>query len=437
MQKSVWSDSVSLPSFPALSGEHKTDVLIIGGGLCGILCAHFLQKAGVPYILVEGKTIAGGITQNTTAKITSLHGLIYAKLLKTVGAEKAKMYLDANEAAVGEYRQMCAGKDCGWEEKKAYTYSLSDRKKLEEEVSAAVRLGSPATYVEKPALPFSTKGAVCFPGQAQFHPLMFIAEIAKDLRIYENTFIYDIQGKTALFKGGKIRAENIVVTTHFPFINAHGSYFLKLYQHRSYVAAYENAPHIDGMYIDENEKGLSFRNYNSLLFIGGGGHRTGKNGTAWREISAFAKEHYPNAHLRYSWAAQDCMSLDGVPYIGRYSAKTPHLFVATGFQKWGMTSSMAAAKILCDMLCGKENPHAAVFSPQRSILKPQLFVNGFSSAANLLMPVKRRCPHLGCALHWNRAEHSWDCPCHGSRFTENGKLIDNPAMRDADITPPQ
>ncbi|MGN0150724.1 MAG: FAD-dependent oxidoreductase [Clostridia bacterium] len=228
-----------------------------------------------------------------------------------------------------------------------------------------------------------------------------------------------------------VKADKIIVTTHFPFINKHGSYFLKLYQHRSYEAAFENAPDLDGMYVDEYEKGMSFRNYNKLLLIGGGGHRTGKNGGGWKELYSFAEKYYPAAEVKYSWATQDCMSLGGVPYIGRYSAKTPDLYVASGFNKWGITSSMAAAMILTDMVTGKKNEFAEVFSPQRSILKPQLLINGFEATVNLLTPTTRRCPHLGCALKWNKTEHTWDCPCHGSRFEKNGRLIDNPATGNA------
>ena len=181
------------------------------------------------------------------------------------------------------------------------------------------------------------------------------------------------------------------------------------------------------MYVDEDQKGLSFRSYQNLLLIGGGAHRTGKHGGNWTEVNRYANAFYPDAVLECEWAAQDCMSLDGIPYIGQYSKHTPDLYVATGFNKWGMTSAMVAAMILCDMVQGKQNDFAPVYSPSRSILKPQLVINGMESMVNLLTPTTKRCPHLGCALKWNPAEHSWDCPCHGSRFDEDGALLDNPA----------
>lgn len=433
MKKSVWKDGIALPEFSKLNGDKRTDVLIIGGGLCGILCAYFLKQAGVDYILVEGSRIASGITGNTTAKITSLHGLIYDKLIDDFGREKAQMYLRANQEALNEYERLCKSIYCDFETKNACTYSLTDRQAIENEVRAVNSLGFPAEFKSVTELPFETKGAVCFPGQGQFNPLKFIAEISKDLNIYENTFIRDITPGVAVSDSGKITAGKIIAATHFPFINKHGSYFLKLYQHRSYVTAYENAGQLDGMYVGDNLKCMSFRTYNNLLLIGGGGHRTGKQGGGWTELKDFAKRYYPDARLKYEWATQDCMSLDSVPYIGRYSKRTPNLYTATGFNKWGMTTSMAAAKILCDMVTGRKNDYQEVFSPQRSMLKVQLLVNGFEATANLLTPTVKRCPHLGCALKWNNQEHTWDCPCHGSRFEKDGKLIDNPSTGNANI----
>lgn len=179
--------------------------------------------------------------------------------------------------------------------------------------------------------------------------------------------------------------------------------------------------------MDEAQKGMSFRNYKNLLLIGGGDHRTGKKGGNWQELRDFAHQNYPNATEKYYWATQDCMTLDSVPYIGAYAKSTSNLYVATGFNKWGMTSAMVSAMILCDMVQEKENPYAQAFSPSRTILRPQLAVNAFEAAVHLLTPTARRCPHLGCALKWNPYECTWDCPCHGSRFTKDGKLIDNPA----------
>ena len=427
---SIWSDSVEFPSFEQLKKDIKTDVLIIGGGITGILCAYMLEQAGIDYVLVEADRLCSGITKNTTAKISIQHGLIYHKLVKRFGLEKARMYLDANMAALQEYRKLCESIDCHFETKDNFVYSLNSQAKLEKELHALNQLGYTADYVGNLPLPLSNIGAVRFENQAQFHPLKFLAEISKGLSIYEHTKVKELMPNTAITEHGRITAQNIIVTTHFPFLNKHGSYFLKMYQHRSYVIAYENAADVKGMYVDENDKGFSFRNYDKHLLIGGGDHRTGKNGGNWKEISEFATAHYPDAQARYYWATQDCMTLDEVPYIGAYSKKTENLYVATGFNKWGMTSAMTAAMLLRDMITKKECSYAPVFSPSRTMLRTQLFMNAFEATTNLLTPTTKRCPHLGCALKWNPQERSWDCPCHGSRFTEDGKLIDNPSTDD-------
>ena len=305
--------------------------------------------------------------------------------------------------------------------------------KIAKELHALRMLGFHAEYEDQLPLPLSIAGAVKFKHQAQFNPLKFLSEIAKGLNIYEHTKVRELAPNLAVTEHGKITAKNIIVTTHFPFLNKHGSYFLKMYQHRSYVIAYKNAPNVDGMYVDESLKGLSFRNYKNMLLLGGGDHRTGKHGGNWQELSTFAGMHYPNAKEVYRWATQDCMTLDEVPYIGQYSKNTPFLYVATGFNKWGMSGSMAAAMILRDQVLGRENHYGDLFDPARSMLHPQLAVNLWESAGNLLTLRQPRCPHLGCALRWNSQEHSWDCPCHGSRFSERGKVLDNPANGNMNI----
>lgn len=299
---SLWEQTWEQPNFPAQDGDINTDVLIIGGGMAGVLCAYQLHCAGVPYVLVEADTVCSGITKNTTAKITSQHGLIYDKLISKFGIERAKQYLAANEAALQTYRKLCRNMDCGFEEKAAYTYSLDDRRKIERELNALEKLGFRAEFADKLPLPFPVAGAVRFPNQAQFHPLKFVSGIAKGLHIYEHTRVQELLGTTAVTNHGRIRAKKIIVTTHFPFLNKHGSFFLKLYQRRSYVIALKNALDVDGMYLDEAQTGMSFRNYENLLLVGGGGHRTGKKGGGWLELRDLAQQHYPQAEEQYHWA---------------------------------------------------------------------------------------------------------------------------------------
>ncbi len=428
--KSLWTDSVSRNSKAVLEGNISTDVLIVGGGIAGVLCAYKLKEAGVDCVLVEADTIGHGVTKNSTAKITFQHGIIYDKLITQFGSEKAQMYLAAQKNACGEYEKLCKSISCSYETKDAYVYSLDDREKIEKEAAAYHKLHEDAQFVENTSLPFGVAGAVKIKNQAQFNPLQFVYGISENLRIFEHTKVRELMPYKAITNCGEIKWRKIIIATHFPVLNKHGGYSLKMYQHRSYVTALKGAQDVGGMYVDEYDKGLSFRNFGDYLLLGGGAHRTGKKGGNWKELEEFSRKYYPEAKTLYKWATQDCITLDGIPYIGEYSENTPDMFVATGFNKWGISSSMVSAMILSDMVQGKKNEYAPVFSPSRSIFRAQLFVNIFESLVGILTPTVPRCPHLGCALKYNPDEHSWDCPCHGSRFAENGELIDNPATDD-------
>lgn len=430
MQNSLWASQVDMPQFPKLDRDIKTNVLIVGGGLAGLLCAYMLDRDGVDYVLIEADRICHGVTRNTTAKITSQHGLIYDKLIREFGVETARAYWEANEAAIGEYRSLAREIDCDFETKDNYIYSTQSAAILSNEMAALERLGIPAEFMEQAPLPFHNFGAIRFANQAQFHPLKFAAAICQGLNIYEQTKALEFLGNTVVTSGGRITASKIIMATHFPILNKHGGYFLKMYQQRSYVLALEQVEDIKGMYLGAEKDGLSFRSQGDWLILGSGSHRTGKQCGGWAGLEAFARKQYPNAPIRFRWATQDCMTLDGVPYIGQYSKGTPNLFVATGFNKWGMTSSMVSAILLRDLVQGRGSPYLAVFDPSRTMLRTQLLYNAVESTVNLCRLSKPRCPHLGCVLNWNPQEHSWDCPCHGSRFSKDGKLLDNPATDD-------
>ena len=424
---SLWAKTVQIAPFPALEGDISTDVLIIGGGMAGLLCAYMLDRAGADYLLVEENTVGSGVTGCTTAKLTAQHGLIYHKLIKSLGEEKAAQYLQVNLAALDTYGKLCSEMDCDYSVQTNWVYEQWDRELLVKELTALKQLGYPGIYRRQPGVPVEAVGGIGFPRQGQFHPLKFMAELSRGLRIYEHSPVLELAPHSARLPGATVKAKRIVVATHFPMLNKHGLYFLKLYQHRSYCIALENTMGLKGMYVDNSHSGLSFRGCGELLILGGGGHRTGKRGGGWQVLEDFASQHYPGSRIRHRWATQDCMTLDGMPYIGRYSSRTEGLYVATGFNKWGMTGSMVAARLLRDLLAGKPNAAEALFSPSRSMLQPQLLKNAGEATLNLLTPSFRRCPHMGCALKWNPREHSWDCPCHGSRFDREGKRLDGPA----------
>lgn len=428
MMESIWKKNGQLPRFPKLEQERKTDVLILGGGMAGLLCARLLTDSGLDCTLIEADRICGGITGNTTAKITAQHGLIYGRLCREFGPERTKLYWQANDLAVRVLSEMAEG--CDLERKPHYVYATRSLSGVEDEWDVLDELRIPAEYAPCTELPFPVLGAVRFPDQAQFHPLKFAAKISGGLQIFENTKALELAPGAVRTEAGWIRAEKIIVATHFPILNRHGGYFLKLYQDRSYVLALENLRPPEGMYLAAEKDGLSLRSCGDRLLLGGGSHRTGTVSHGWRDLERFAREYYPNARETDRWAAQDCMTLDGIPYIGQYGRRTPNLYVATGFNKWGMTGSLVAAMLLRDQLLGRKNPFRELFSPRRSCLRPQLAVNALESAKNLLTLRTPRCPHLGCALKWNPLERSWDCPCHGSRFSEEGKRLDGPATGD-------
>lgn len=432
---SIWKEEISLPKFPRLHGDIETDVLIVGGGLAGVLCAYKLESLGVKWVLVEAEKLCGGVTQNTTAKITFQHGLIYDKMMRQRGIAKAKLYLEANMAALDEYKELCSDMDCGFEEADSYVYTMDKPVKIRAEHKALKALGIDAELTKLLPLPFSVAAAVKVKKQASFNPLAFVQCLLErhpslKKNIYENTAVRKIKNNKAFCDKGTIHAKKIIITSHFPFIDSHGGFFLKMYQSRSYVMALKGAPTPEGMFIDENSKGLSFRSYGRILLLGGSAHKTGTHGGNWQELEKFRHSHFPGSQEVCRWAAQDCMSLDKIPYIGQYSAATPDLFVATGFNKWGMTSSMVASGILADLVTDGRNQYSEIFSPSRSIMQPQLAVNIAGVTAGMLKPTMHRCSHLGCGLSKNEKEQSWDCSCHGSRFSYDGNVIDGPAAKD-------
>lgn len=464
--ESIWTRELEMPKFSTLAMHKKVDTLIVGGGMTGLLCGHFLNRQGADYALIERDRIAGGVTKNTTAKITAYHGLIYSKLLKAFGREKTAAYLQANQAAVEQYRKLCAGVlesrggkrtcreeqkiSCDFLEKDNWIYTTDHPKAILEEAKALREIDGRAAYMERLEIPLPAVCGIKAPAQAQFHPLKFAAAIAARQRehICEKTVLVDFErtgGKwTAQVLNGqgmalRIEADRVIMATHFPFIDRWGMYFMKMYQARSYVLALENSDGtkplaLSGMYIGigkekRNPLNLSFRTCGKYLLFGGGGGRTGSQYPAYGELEAVSKKLYPKSRVVTAWAAQDCMTLDGVPYIGPYARGKEGLLVATGFNKWGMTGAMAAAMLLTGEM---EPALAEVFSPRRSVLRRQLAVNLFETGKNFLRPTAPRCTHLGCALKWNPHEKTWDCACHGSRFAgegeTKGKVIDNPAQ---------
>lgn len=488
---SIWEKSTNHKAHPALSENISTEIAVIGAGLAGILTANRLKEDGCDVTVIEAGTVGSGQTKNTTAKITAQHDFFYSSLIKDLGEENARLYAEANMKAIAAYTEIIKKEniDCDFEMQNAYLYSSISDEKVKEEYDAAQKLGISCEVTNKTTLPFKTVSALRFPNQAQFHPLKFLYTLSDRLKIYEHSKVISVNenanGKSEIAVESKhgtftVKAGSVIFACHYPFVNIPGYYFIRMHQERSYVLALANVISDNGTYLSGINKGkpyegmyycidedkFSFRQAGSLILFGGGSHKTGETDeNKYEMLRSAARQYFPEAEEAAHWSAQDCITGDYVPFIGKYSNDTLNWYIATGFKKWGMTSSMISADIISDLICERSNPYADVFSPQRHNLSADLkemlsdgynAVKGLSkSAADIFKDDKRiktgqtecectgkneeikvglpggepvRCTHLGCKLTYNPGEDSFDCPCHGSRFTRDGKLIEGPAQ---------
>lgn len=474
--KSVWLENYNIEKRESLKGNINVEAVVVGAGITGLLTAYMLQKKGVEVIVIDRGRILNGNTKNTTAKVTIQHNLIYDKLLKEFNEENAKRYAEANRLALENYKKIIEENkiDCDFENVDAYVYSLNNPEKIINEYEAAKKIGIDSELLDEIELPFKIAKAVKFKNQAQFNPVKFFNFIAKDLKIYEDTKAIDIKDGLVITNRGEIKAEHIVVATQYPIINVPGYYFLRMHQERDYVIALKNAQKLKGIYRDENEEGYSFRNYKDLLILTGGSVRTGANeeGGKYDQLREYAKQLYPASIEEFNWSAQDCMTSDYIPFIGVYSDEMPNVYVATGYNKWGMTSSMVAAIIISDKITGKENDFNEIFSPSRfdltasiknltkdfgttvynfiaqkislpeSVLEDVKLGHGgiityegeklgvYKNNKGEVFTVSSKCPHLGCELKWNPDDLAWECPCHGSRFDYKGNFLNSPTIKE-------
>ena len=478
------------------NAEENCDVCIIGAGIFGLTCAYYLSKLGFKVIVLDKYKIGHKTTGHTTAKITSSHGLFYDYLINSYGKEYAKSYLDANEKAIADIKQIIDDEKikCDFEFQNNYVYTTKkeDLKKVKDEVKAVQNLGHNCEFVTKTGLPFEVEGAICFKNQAQFHPLKYLEGLCKSIvnskgKIFTDTTAFDVKKDDNSYitfsTKLNVKSKYVIMANHYPFINIPGFYFTKMYQSTSYIIAIDTKKTLfNGMYISCDNPVFSYRTAKidgkELLLIGGGEHRTGQPSCyqdTYGVLEDEAKRFYPDCEILYRWNTRDCISLDKIPYIGAYSSLMPNVFVGTGFKKWGMTSSNVAANIIVDTICGKQNKYAYVFDSSR--LKPiknademkniivqstnSLLLNklrpanmNFDDIANNsgsivevnnekvgiykdstgnIFAVKPICTHLGCLLSWNDVDKTWDCPCHGSRFDFMGKNIYDPAFKDLEI----
>ena len=383
---SLWLSENKNDKFESLSNNIETDVCIIGAGIFGMTCGYYLSKAGLKVTIVEKDEIGHKTTGHTTAKITSQHGLFYTYLVDTYGESFAKDYLSANQDAIENIKNIINNEkiNCDFERQSSFVFTTnpSEVSQIKKEVDILNSLGFPANFVTKTGLPFEIAGAVQFQNQAQFNPIKYLNGLANSItkshgEIYTNTTVYDVKHSDDMFytftPNGVISSKYVILASHYPFINFPGIYFFKMYQSSSYVIGIDTKKTLNnGMYITASSPTYSFRpaNYNGrkILLIGGSGHKTGtplSYEDTYGALENYAKQLYPNCEILFRWDTRDCITLDKIPYIGRFSNTMDNIYVGTGFNKWGMTSSNVAANIVCDMILGRKNEYAYVFDSTR------------------------------------------------------------------------
>ena len=436
---SLWTGTANLPAYPALDGDCRTDIAVIGGGLTGLLTAWLLRREGAGTLLLEAGRLCGGQTAGTTAKLTAQHGLRYRRLTDTLGRDIAQRYARSQLESVAWLRQLVTeeGIDCDFRDCDACLYTTGDPASLDAEYDACRDLGMEVYRAGDSELPFPAQ-VLGLRHQARFHPLKLTSYLAREGNIREHTRVLDVDGTTVLTDHGTVTAGQVIFACHYPFLVLPGLFFARMHQERSYVLALEGAFRPENCYLGIGPGGLSLRSWGNYLLLGGGGHRTGEDsGRPYEILLSRAKAMWPECRAAERWSAQDCMSVDGVPFIGRYARSRPEWYVATGFGKWGMTNSMVSARLITDLICGRESPYTQLFDPARSLTHASAaLANEAGHAAKGLtkgLLKGRRCAHMGCHLEWNAAEGTWDCPCHGSRYTADGILLENPATEDLHI----
>jgi glycine/D-amino acid oxidase-like deaminating enzyme/nitrite reductase/ring-hydroxylating ferredoxin subunit len=492
---SLWSMTSELPRFPAPAEEIDVDVAVVGGGITGVSVAHRLKAAGKRVALLEMGRIGQGTTGYTTAKLTVGQSLVYARLRSTHGPETAKLFADSNREAIVRMGERVAelGIECDWEGASNYVYTESSGRlgELEDELEAMRDAGITAELTRRTELPFPVAGAIRVDDQAQLHPLKYLAGLAVGLP-GEGSHVFEGTRATAVRTAGRcvvetnrarIHAGHIVLATQLPFLDR-ALFFALAHPRKSYAVAamVDQALAPKSMYIGIDEPTRSIRStpgegQTRCLIVGGESGRPGEGlqKKHYEELAEFMRDEF-GAEAELSWSAHDYMPADGLPYIGRLRGHDGRIHVATGFAKWGLTKATIAAGVIGDAILDRPNPWARLYDAGR--LTPRASARAVATEnaqvarrflADRLRPrpgeedlqhlapgagalvriggrhlsvyrddsgarhvLSARCPHLGCIVGWNDADRTWECPCHGSRFSAEGELVQGPATRPLD-----
>lgn len=494
--KTYWRE-IELPTFEKLSEDLAVDVAIVGAGITGITAAYLLSKEGLKVALIEAGGVLNGTTGHTTAKVTAQHGLLYDEIINHFGEEKARLYYESQSKSIQfvENSAKEKGIDCDFSKEDAYIYAITDQyaRDIETEWSAYERLGIDGGLKDNIPFNIQAKAALLMRNQAQFHPLKFLKGLLDDAvksgcAVFENTTAVDLEDeetepKVITKDGQTVTCKHVIIASHFPFYDKPGLYFARMYASRSYAIGIKwDKEYPGGMYIsaDDPPRSIRYTPYNDskLLILGGENHKTGQGVdtiTHYKNLADFAMEVFGTSEYIYRWSAQDMVTLDRVPYIGPITENKQKVLVATGYKKWGMTTGIAAGHLLADYVLERDNSYKDLYSPSRFHADPDLksvistnadvtkhllkgkleFVpkdpgdvqNGEGSAVmhngqragayrdenGKLYIVNTTCTHLGCETEWNHAEKTWDCPCHGSRFSYAGDVVEGPALKPLDL----
>ncbi|MBD3917566.1 FAD-dependent oxidoreductase [Paenibacillus sp. PR3] len=490
---SYWLESTERKQFDSLKEDIEVDVAVVGGGITGITLACLLAEEGKRVALLEAGRLVTGTTGHTTAKISAQHDLIYDELIHHIGEEKARLYYEANSEALAFIRERVSKHhiECDLVREDAYVYTttVDNIEKIDKEWAAYQQLGIPGERVERIPFAIDTKAAIVMRDQARFHPVAYLQHLLTSFVerggiVFENTTALSVDhgDPTSIVKtaaGHTVTCRNVVSCSHFPFYSVQGFYFARMYAERSYVLALRmKDEYPGGVYLSCDDPPRSIRevtyNGEKLLIVGGEKHKTGQGICTIKHYEAleqFARETFGDLEIAYRWSAQDLTTLDNIPYIGHVTQNDPHALIATGYRKWGMSTGTAAALLLKDMILGAENRYEELYSPSRFYSDPSfrnflstnadvakhllagklemvrrhpdtvepgegsvVQVNGKRAGAyreddGTLHLVDTTCTHMGCEVEWNEGDRTWDCPCHGSRFSFKGEVLDGPAKK--------
>ncbi|MGM9928033.1 MAG: FAD-dependent oxidoreductase [Bacillus sp. (in: firmicutes)] len=490
--ESYWIKALNLPPFPPLKEDQQVDVIIVGGGITGITTAYLLVNEGMKVAVLEADSVLNGTTGHTTAKITAQHGLIYDELIRNAGKSAAKLYYEANKEALQFIQETVKKHDisCDLLSQDAYVYATTDKyaRKIEQEAAAYQTLGIEGELVNSIPVGINIQKALVMKNQAQFHPLKYLAHltqiiIEKGGYIFEQTTAVNIetdkQPVVLTCDGIRITGNYVLSCTHFPFYEGAGLYSTRMHADRSYVlAAKTKKPYPGGMYISADEPTRSLRSATiddeNMVLIGGESHKTGQGEDTfshYKALETFGQELFDIIDIPYRWSAQDLITLDNIPYIGPITPNQSHILIATGYRKWGMTNGTAAALLFHNLVMGKNSKYESLYTPSRFHMNPSLknFLVENANVFNQLITgkletpeksikdlandegavinfeghrkgvykdetgqihmVDTTCTHIGCEVQWNNGERTWDCPCHGSRFSYTGEVVEGPAEK--------